>query len=46
MSKPTFTAEQNGFGVYFSDMRNKKTPIHKIKPYFMTLLLSFWTTAT
>jgi len=35
MLKPIFTAEQNDFGVYFSDMRNKKTQIHKIKPYFM-----------
>jgi hypothetical protein len=39
MLKPIFTAEQNDFGVYFSDMRKKKTQIHKIKPYFMNFFV-------
>jgi len=46
MLKPIFTAEQNDSGVYFSDIHNQKTPIHKIKPYLINVLLSFWTTAT
>jgi len=41
MLKPIFTAQQNDFGVYFSDMRKKKTQIHKIKPYFTNFFVNF-----
>jgi len=41
MLKSIFTVEQNDFGVCFSDMHKKKTPIHKIKPYFMKCVVKF-----
>jgi len=41
MLKPIFTAEHNDFGLYFFDMHNQKTLIHKIKPYFMKCVVKF-----